>query len=103
MTLANPVALLLQNLWLNWVFQVAFIVVTVLSGAWLGVLIAFAAASAASFAYRRFVNKTSVGGEQWEAVSGWPAVRVDLTAVMRVSVCVCVSVLLLLPARVLCC
>ena len=59
MTLANPVGLVLQNLWLTWVYYVAFVVVTVLTGAWRGVLIAFVAASALSFAYRKFVNKTS--------------------------------------------
>ena len=59
MTLANPAAIALQNLWLNWVFYAGFVLVTLLTGAWLGVLIAFVLASATSFAHRRFVNKTS--------------------------------------------
>ena len=59
MTLASPIAIALQNLWLNWVYWVAFVVVTFITGAWIGVLIAFILASAVSFAFRRFVNKTS--------------------------------------------
>ena len=60
MALASPVSLLLQNVWLGWVYWLAFVVVTVLSGAWAGVLIAFVLASAVSFAYRLIVNRMSV-------------------------------------------
>ena len=59
MTLVNPIGLVVQNLWLTWVYYVAFVAVTVLTGAWRGVLIAFVVANAVAFAYRRFVNKTS--------------------------------------------
>ena len=59
MALASPVPLLLQNLWLTWVYWIAFVAVTVFTGAWLGVLLAFVLASVLSFAYRLLINRTS--------------------------------------------
>ncbi len=56
MALANPVGILLQNLWGTWVYALVFVLVSIFSGAFLGVILAFIVASLGTFAYRRFVN-----------------------------------------------
>ena len=57
MALARPVSLLLQNLWQTWVYALVLVVVSIITGAFKGVFIAFVVASLGSFAYRRFVNR----------------------------------------------
>ena len=57
MTLANPISILLQNLWGTWVYAAVFLLISLLSGAFIGVLIAFVIACLGSLAYRHFVNR----------------------------------------------
>ena len=57
MALSSPLSLHLQNLWLSWLFWLAFISLTVLSGAIIGVLVAFVVASLGAFLYRQCVNR----------------------------------------------
>jgi NAD(P)-dependent dehydrogenase (short-subunit alcohol dehydrogenase family) len=57
MALSSPFSIHLQNVWLTWVFWLAFITVTVLSGAIIGVVFAFVVASVGAFLYRKYVNR----------------------------------------------
>lgn len=57
MPYSSSVGVVAQNLWLHWSFFAAFVALSFLTGAWLGLLVAFVVASLVSFGYRKFVNK----------------------------------------------
>ena len=60
MTLAHPTSIVLQNLWMTFPFWLSFVVLLGLTGAWIGLLLAFVLSTVASVAYRTLVNKRSV-------------------------------------------
>ena len=60
MALLNPLGLAVQNAWYTSVFSLVYLLLTLVTGVWMGIAVSFVVATAAAVAYRVLGNKMSV-------------------------------------------